>query len=89
MFDETEKDALLPLPASEFQMFETGIRKVDVTGCVAIKQNFYSVPYLYICKEVLVHFNKDWVKVLDAQTIRYLLCIRPLRERQAQRPAEL
>jgi transposase len=73
MFDETEKNALLPLPASEFPMFETGIRKVDVTGCVAIKQNFYSVPYLYICKEVLVHFNKDWVKVLDTQTHAVLI----------------
>jgi hypothetical protein len=49
-------------------MFESGKRKVDVTGCVAIQQNFYSVPYKYICKEVLVQFNKTWVKVLDAQT---------------------
>lgn len=73
MFNETEKDALLPLPASEFPMFETGMRKVDVTGCVAIKQNFYSVPYRYICTEVLVHFNKDWVKILDAQTHALLI----------------
>lgn len=73
MFDETERDALRPLPATEFAMFESGIRKVDVTGCVAVQQNFYSVPYQYICKEVLVHFNKDWLKVLDAQTHRVLI----------------
>lgn len=68
MFDETERDALHPLPQVEFPMFQTGIRKVDVTGCVAIQQNFYSVPYQYICKEVIVHFNKSWVKVLDTKT---------------------
>lgn len=73
MFDETERDALQPLPASEFPMFETGKRKVDVTGCVAIQQNFYSVPYQYICKEVLVQFNKSWVKVLDARTHAVLI----------------
>jgi transposase len=73
MFYETERDALLPLPQSEFPMFETSIRKVDVTGCVAIKQNFYSVPYHYICKEVLVHFNKDMVKVLDKLTHKVLI----------------
>lgn len=73
MFDETERDALLPLPESEFPMFETGKRKVDVTGCIAVQQNFYSVPYQYICKEVIAHYNKDWVKVLDAQTHALLI----------------
>jgi len=68
MFDETERNALLPLPESEFPMFETGRRKVDVTGCIAVHQNFYSVPYEYICKEVIVHFNNDWVKALDTKT---------------------
>lgn len=78
MFDETERNALLPLPESEFPMFETGRRKVDVTGCVAVHQNFYSVPFQYIYKEVIVHFNKDWVKVLDAQTHAVLIVHRTL-----------
>ena len=73
MFDETERKVLRPLPESEFPMFETGRRKVDVTGCIAVHQNFYSVPYQYICKEVIVHFNKDWVKALDAQTHAVLI----------------
>jgi transposase len=73
MFDETERNALLQLPESEFPIFETGRRKVDVTGCVAVRQNFYSVPYQYLCKEVIVHFNKDWVKVFDKQTHAVLI----------------
>lgn len=68
MFDETERNALQPLPEAQFPMFETGRRKVDVTGCIAIRQNFYNVPYEYICKEVIVHFNNDWVKALDTKT---------------------
>lgn len=78
MFDETERDALIPLPVSEFPLFETGIRKVDVTGCVAVKQNFYSVPYAYICQNVCVHFNKSEIKILDAQTHKLLIVHRTL-----------
>jgi len=78
MFTETERDALRPLPQSDFPMFATGIRKVDVTGCVAIKQNFYGVPYQYICEEVVVHFNTEWVKVLDKQTQAVLVAHKTL-----------
>ena len=73
MFDETERDALQPLPRSAFSIFIIGTRKVDVTGCIAINRNFYSVPHTYVGKEVIVHFSKDRVKVLDAKTQALLI----------------
>jgi hypothetical protein len=73
MFDETERNALLPLPATTFPMFETGVRKVDVTGCVAVRQNFYSVPFQYLGRDVLVHFNADWIRVLDMKSHTLLI----------------
>ena len=73
MFDETERNALLPLPATTFPMFETGVRKVDVTGCVAVRQNFYSVPFQYLGRDVLVHFNADWIRVLDMRSHTLLI----------------
>jgi hypothetical protein len=73
LFEQAERDALQPLPQVEFAIFETGRRKVDVTGCVAVKQNFYSAPYQYICKEVIVHYNHSYVKILSARTQEVLI----------------
>ena len=73
MFDETERMALQPLPEKEFQFFKSEIRKVDVQGCIAVNRNFYSVPYTYIRKEVLVHINADRIRVLDLKTHKLLI----------------
>jgi len=73
MFDETEHRALLPLPTSEFPIYKIETRKVDVTGCIAIRRNFYSVPYQYICKEVIVHVDSTRIRVLDMRSNNLLV----------------
>lgn len=65
MFVETEQRALRPLADRDFPFFHVAQRKVDVTGLVCVGNNFYAAPHRYIGIWVSVHYNSDYVKILD------------------------
>jgi len=69
LFTNLEQDALKPLPATSFQYFKLGSRKVQADGHIEVARAYYSVPHRYLAREVQVQFNSDWVKVLDGHQV--------------------
>ena len=64
-FDEAERAALLPLPASRFENFHEAKRKVSRDGHVEVAKAFYSVPPEYLGREVWVRWNGRTVRVFN------------------------
>lgn len=68
-----EKPCLQSLPEKEFEYFKIGCRTVHADGHIEVAKSYYSVPYRYLGKRVIVHFNSKWVKVFvtvnNVQTI--------------------
>jgi transposase len=62
MFQE-EKTHLRQLPDTEFDYFKIGFRTVHADGHIEVNKSYYSVPYLYLGKQVIIHFNSRWIKV--------------------------
>jgi transposase len=62
-FNKTEKHILLKLPVQEFNLAKVGIRKVYHDCHVFIGQNYYSVPYQYVGKEVQIEVGNNMVKI--------------------------
>src|SRR2546430_12932895 len=54
LFNEVEKTALWPLPASLFPVFEEAPRTVHRDGYVEFKRAYYSVPPEYVGRQVWV-----------------------------------
>jgi hypothetical protein len=75
-FVEGERPKLKALPGSSFAHFKIGERKVDVHGHVEVESCFYSVPYQYVGRSLNVHYNHEWIRIYDAQTL--LMQHRPL-----------
>jgi len=70
MFREVERPLLRPLAEKSFEFFRPGKRKVDVNGLIEVEKRYYAVPPKYVGEYVVVHFNRQWVKVLfDNQVI--------------------
>jgi len=64
MFSE-EQPVLQPVPGKSFAHFHVGSRKVNALDShVEVKGAFYPIPPKYMGKQVTVHFNSKWVKVL-------------------------
>jgi len=64
-FNEAERAALLPLPASRFENFHEAKRKVSRDGHVEVAKAFYSVPPEYLGREVWVRWNGRTVQVFN------------------------
>jgi len=64
-FNESERAALLPLPASRFENFREAKRKVSRDGHVEVAKAFYSVPPEYLGREVWVRWNGRTVRVFN------------------------
>jgi transposase len=64
-FDEEERKALLPLPATRFENFHEARRKVSRDGHVEVAKAFYSVPPEYLGREVWVRWNGRTVRVFN------------------------
>ena len=73
MFEE-EKLVLGPLPATPFQFFKIGSRKVNsLDSHVEIAGAFYPVPPQFMGKCVTVHYNSQWVKIYyQGERIQFL-----------------
>lgn len=69
VFVNSERNALQPLPEKTFQYFKVGKRKVHADGHIEVAGAYYSVPHRYLGRLLTVHFNAQWVKVLDGTEI--------------------
>jgi hypothetical protein len=68
-FNSCEKSHLLKFPLEEFHLTKVGIRKVYHDCHVFIDQNYYSVPYQYVGKEVHIEVGNNVVKIYCNQEI--------------------
>src|SRR3989338_2625306 len=62
-FKAEESHALLPLPTTPYEISEWGKRKVNIDTHINFKNNYYSVPYEYIGKEVTVEVKDKLISV--------------------------
>ena len=62
-FVQVEKAVLQKLPAQRYTLFRIESRKVNSYGHIRVKGSYYSVPHIYIGKEVFVHYNAGGLKV--------------------------
>jgi transposase len=67
LFNEVEKSALLPLPASRFELFNEALRNVHRDGHVQVKGAYYSVPPEYMGREVWARWDGRVVRLFDAR----------------------
>lgn len=62
-FNKKEKEVLLKLPINEFNLSKVGFRKVYHDCHVFINQNYYSVPFQYVGKQVEIEISNNLVKI--------------------------
>ncbi len=63
LFEELERPALKPLPASPFTFAEWKIAKVHPDYHVEVDRHFYSVPYQYVHEQVDARFSEKTVEI--------------------------
>lgn len=65
LFNELEKDALQPLPATRYEMRRSLVLTVMKNGhvCLNADKHYYSVPFGFIGKKVKLIFSKSTVEV--------------------------
>jgi transposase len=63
IFTEEEQSALKPLPASRWDQVDWAVHTVQETWRIQFDRAFYSVPYQYIGKKVLVYANSNTVEI--------------------------
>jgi transposase len=57
VFDECDKPALRPLPKHPYELTEVKRARVHIDYHVELHHHYYSVPYQYIGKEVMLRFT--------------------------------
>ena len=67
VFNEVEKQALLPLPAGRFPSFEEAKRSVHRDGHIEVKQAYYSVPPEYVGREVWSRWDGHLVRIYNSR----------------------
>jgi transposase len=63
LFCDIERSRLRPLAQQPFVFFTVRVRKVDVNGCIEVKRGFYRVPPRLVGEKVVVHYNKQYVRI--------------------------
>lgn len=67
---EQEKPSLQPLPATSYEFFKIGNRKVNALDShIEVAGAYYPIPPKYMGETVIVHFNSKWVKVYFKQRL--------------------
>jgi transposase len=64
-FEESERAALLPLPADPFPSFREARRAVHRDGHVEVERAYYSVPPEYLARRVWVRWDARMVRVFN------------------------
>ena len=63
VFESDEKDKLLPLPESRYNMVKVGNRIVYHDCHVFVDYNYYSVPFTYVGKEVEIEMGDTLLRI--------------------------
>jgi len=67
VFNEVEKQSLLPLPAGRFPSFEEAKRSVHRDGHIEVKKAYYSVPPEYVGREVWARWDGHLVRIYNSR----------------------
>jgi hypothetical protein len=65
LFEEHEREALLPLPVDRFAFFHEARRSVHRDGCVEVDKAYYSVPPEYVGRRLWVRWDGRLVRVFN------------------------
>lgn len=65
VFNSSEKKELYPLPNKRYEIYKIEHRKVNAYGHISYKNNFYSVPYTYFGKKLIIKTNHSILKIYD------------------------
>jgi transposase len=65
MFQQEEKAKLQPLPDTLFAFFNRSVRKVALNCLIHFENNYYSVPFSLVGKEVTVRWNEAVVRIIS------------------------
>ena len=68
VFKDIEYKALKPLPPERFELFDIETRKVNAFGHIHYKNNYYSVPYQLIGRELVVKSNLSVLRIFADNT---------------------
>ena len=63
VFNQVEKQALLPLPLQRYELFDVEKRKVATYHHIQFRYNYYSVPHDYFGQEVMVKSNGSVLRI--------------------------
>lgn len=65
VFFISEKKQMQALPEKRYELFTIEHRKVNAYGHISYKNNFYSVPYTFIGKKLIIKSNGVLLKIYD------------------------
>ena len=63
LFKRVEKNALFPLPEKRFEIAEWKRAKANIDYHIALEYNFYSVPYRFRGRELVVRYTSSSVEI--------------------------
>jgi transposase len=63
VWQQTERDALLPLPALRYEFYHVEERKVTRFGHVIFQNNYYSVPYHFVGQTLRLYSNGALLRI--------------------------
>jgi transposase len=66
VWQQTERDALLPLPALRYEFYHVEERKVTRFGHVIFQNNYYSVPYQLVGQTLRLYSNGALLRISHA-----------------------
>ena len=66
-FIQIEKENLLKLPGQRFEIFSIAKRKADNYAHIVFLNNYYSAPYKYAGKTLIIKYNQNIIKIFDNQ----------------------
>ena len=72
VFEEVERPALLPLPASRFELFHEALRHVNRDGHVQVKGAYYSAPPEYLGQDLWARWDGRTVRLFDQRMTRQI-----------------
>jgi transposase len=65
VFEQVERQALLPVPSERFPFFHESLRTVHRDGHVSVAQAYYSVPPEYVGRQVWARWDAHLVKIFN------------------------
>jgi transposase len=66
-FEESEKDALKPLPPGLFPCFQEALRRVHRDSYIEVARSYYQVPPEFIGRRLWVRWDSKTVRVFDEE----------------------